>query len=61
MPCTNMPEFERCRSGLGIRIEKGGLENSDAERLKEDIKKWAHAVAVYARMVADFLSLGRED
>ncbi|KAL4194475.1 hypothetical protein AMTRI_Chr05g68870 [Amborella trichopoda] len=60
-PCAKLPVFDRCLSGLEIRIEKGALANLDEERLKEDIKKWAHAVAVYASMVADFLSFGRLD
>ncbi|KAK3151015.1 hypothetical protein QOZ80_3AG0240570 [Eleusine coracana subsp. coracana] len=46
------PRFDRCFSGLELRIGPGPLRDRDAGRLKLQIMKWAKAVVSYARQLS---------
>ncbi|KAL6140754.1 hypothetical protein ACLB2K_059049 [Fragaria x ananassa] len=45
--------FDRCFSFLEVSAESGkSLKERDSEKLKAGIKRWAKAVAAYARQVS---------
>ncbi|KAI4329177.1 hypothetical protein L6164_021469 [Bauhinia variegata] len=45
--------FDRCFSFDEISIEPGKkLKKMDSKKLKDEIKRWAKAVGVYARLVS---------
>lgn len=46
------PRFDRCFSGLELRIGPGPLKDIDAGRLKVQIVKWVKAVVSYARQLS---------
>nr|XP_010924942.1 uncharacterized protein LOC105047629 [Elaeis guineensis] len=52
--------FDRCFSGLEIKIEPGPLKELDPEKLKNEIKRWAKAVVAYARQLSSKFGSSRE-
>lgn len=45
--------FDRCFSFMEVSVEPGkSLKEMDSEKLKAGIKRWAKAVAAYARQVS---------
>lgn len=56
-------KYNRCFSFMEVSIEPGKtLKEIDSNKLKNEIKRWAKAVATYARQVSDrFGSLRRNE
>jgi hypothetical protein len=46
------PRFDRCFTGLDIKLGKGPLKDMDSDKLKRDIRRWAKAVVAYARQLS---------
>lgn len=44
--------FDRCFTGLDIKLGKGPLKDMDSDKLKRDIRRWAKAVVAYARQLS---------
>ncbi|KAG1367696.1 putative exocyst complex component EXO70B1 [Cocos nucifera] len=57
---TKRARFDRCFSGLEIKMEPGPLKELDPEKLKSEIKRWAKAVVAYARQLSSRFGSPRE-
>ncbi|CAN6441500.1 unnamed protein product [Victoria cruziana] len=57
---NNVKKFDRRFSGLELTIEAGSLKDMDPDKLKNGIKRWARAVASYARQVSGYFTSPRE-
>ncbi|KAJ3701970.1 hypothetical protein LUZ61_005675 [Rhynchospora tenuis] len=44
--------FDRCFTGLDIKLGKGPLKDMDPDKLKREIQRWAKAVVAYARQLS---------
>lgn len=44
--------FDRCFTGLDIKLGKGPLKEMDPDKLKREIQRWAKAVVAYARQLS---------